>query len=84
MHFEPKPARDEFTFSLQGMAAVNSFAFSPAISHLDINRAWDTRQGRGRGSGGHRARPAGSQRIEAFLARYFVSDCCCTAGGAEK
>jgi len=80
MHIQAKPARDEFTFSLQGMAAVNSFVFPPAIPHDGINRAWDVRLGgtaTGRASSG---RAGKSHRVEAFLARYFApGHCCCDA-----
>ena len=79
MNFEAKPARDEFTFSLQGMGVVNSFVFPPAIPLNGINRARDMRLGRApeaRGGAG----PAGkSRRIEAFLARYFAQGHCCDA-----
>ena len=77
MHFEAKPSRDEFTFSLQGMATVNSFAFPPAISQQGINREWDARLGasRERGEAGLRADLA--RRLERFLARYFAPGACC-------
>lgn len=38
-----KPARDRFTFSLDGMAAINSFAVTPVVPNDRINRAWDER-----------------------------------------
>jgi len=80
MHTQVKPARDEFTFSLQGMAAVNSFVFSPAIPHDGINRAWDARLGGTAVARGGSAPAGKSLRIEAFLARYFApGHCCCDA-----
>lgn len=80
MNNEARPARDEFTFSLRGMAAVNSFAFPPAISHQGINRAWDARLGRASASRGRRARQDRARRLETFLARYFAQgSCCCEA-----
>lgn len=75
MYFSAKPARDEFTFSLQGMAAVNSFVFPPAISSDGINRAWDARLGH-RPAGEDRSRRARTvRRVETFLARYFAPGC---------
>lgn len=79
MYFEAKPARDDFTFSLEGMAAVNSFAFPPAIPSSGINRAWDARLGRDREESVRPDRKGRARRIEAFLARYFAPGCCCNA-----
>lgn len=38
-----KPARDPFTFSLGGMAAINSYAIAPIVANDRINKAWDRR-----------------------------------------
>jgi hypothetical protein len=38
-----KPARDAFTFSLGGMAAIRSFVIAPAVADDRINRVWDGR-----------------------------------------
>jgi hypothetical protein len=42
-----KPARDAFTFSLGGMAAIRSFVIAPAVADNRINQAWDERLRRG-------------------------------------
>jgi hypothetical protein len=80
MYFVAKPARDPFTFSLQGMAAVGSFVFAPAIPQDAINKAWDSRLGGTGVSRGRRGRRDRTLRIEVFLARYFApGSCCCDA-----
>jgi hypothetical protein len=38
-----KSRRDSFTFSLGGMAGINSYAFVPAIPDDRINKALDAR-----------------------------------------
>ena len=43
MFDKAKPARDAFTFSLGGMAAINSYAIAPIIANDRINKAWDRR-----------------------------------------
>ena len=43
MFEKAKPARDAFTFSLGGMAAINSYAITPIIADDRINKAWDQR-----------------------------------------
>ena len=43
MFEKAKPARDAFTFSLGGMAAINSYAIAPIIANDRINKAWDRR-----------------------------------------
>lgn len=43
MLFRANSRRDPFTFSLGGMAAINSYAFAPAVPDDMINRAIDAR-----------------------------------------
>lgn len=43
MSHKAKRTRDEFTFSLGGMLAVNSFVIAPVIPSTLINKAWDDR-----------------------------------------
>lgn len=76
MYFGAKPARDPFTFSLQGMAAVGSFVFVPAIPHDAINKAWDARLRRAPATRARNPRPSRVRQMEAFLARYFAPGCC--------
>jgi hypothetical protein len=76
---EAKPARDPFTFSLCGMAAVNSHAVVPAVANDGINRARDARR-----NGLPARRPqlgpsSTTRQIETLLARYFAQGCGCAA-----
>ena len=66
-----RPARDAFTFSLNGMAAINSYAIAPAVSDDCINRAWDRRL-----AGSHQDPMRLVLRIEDALARYFAPGYC--------
>lgn len=70
MSAKANPARDVFTFSLRGAAAINTYAFVPAIADDGLNNAWDRRLSRPR-----RDRPRATRVIEDFLARYFASGC---------
>lgn len=71
MFEKAKSGRDAFTFSLQGMTTIASFAAAPAIAHDQINKAWDDRLKHGPGR-----RQDTVRRIEDFLGRYFASGCC--------
>jgi hypothetical protein len=66
-----RPGRDAFTFSLSGMAAINSYAIAPAVPNDCINRAWDRRLA---GAGQDSMRLV--LRIEDALARYFAPGHC--------
>lgn len=61
------PARDVFAFSLGGMAAMNSYAFVPAIADDTLNRSWDRRL-----SSVSQDRIPLVWAIEDFLARYYA------------
>ena len=65
MYAKATPARDRFTFSLGGMAAISSYAFAPATANDGINKAWDKRLR-------HIDQPDTAREIEAVLARYFA------------
>lgn len=71
MSAKAKPARDPFTFSLRGVAAINSYAPALAIADDRINRAWDERLGKDLED-----QPAMTREIEDFLARYFAPGRC--------
>lgn len=74
MLFTAKSRRDPFTFSLGGMAAINSYAFAPAIPDDMINRAIDARFAE--------PREAVSEpspfvlKLENLLARFFAPGFC--------
>ncbi len=65
--------RDPFTFSLGGMAGINSYTFVPAIPDDRINKAMDAR---------FRQQPAVADpsplvlKIENALARFFAAGFC--------
>ena len=66
-----RPARDAFTFSLSGMAAINSYTIAPAVPNDCINRAWDRRL-----AGADQDSVRLVLRIEDALARYFAPGFC--------
>lgn len=68
-----KSRRDPFTFSLGGMAGINSYTFVPAIPDDRINKALDARFRQSYAA----AKP--SQwviKIENALARFYAGACC--------
>lgn len=67
MYAKANPARDRFTFSLGGMAAISSHALAPAVAADEINKAWDERLRREPID-----QPDTAREIEAVLARYFA------------
>ncbi len=67
MFAKANPARDRFTFSLGGMAAISSYAFAPATAHDEISKAWDERLKQE-----HVDQPDTAREIENALARYFA------------
>jgi hypothetical protein len=78
-HSDTKHNRDPFTFSLRGIRVANSHAMVLAIADNGINRAWDARLGRLPRPAPQGGRSAGTQQIEAVLARYFAHGCCAAA-----
>ena len=65
-----KPARDPFTFSLTGMAAINTHAIPAVVANNTINEAWNRRLDAGEQG---TSRPTQLvARIEELLARYFA------------
>ena len=81
MFVSAKPA-DAFTFSLGGVAAVNSHAIVPALANNQINRAWDQRLGQPADNPADNGEPrledqpeTTIREIEDFLARYFAPGC---------
>lgn len=74
MFEKANPARDPFTFSLRGMAAINSYAVATVVANDQINKARDRRLAR---SDQHRqTRPDLAMQVEAVLARYFAPGRC--------
>lgn len=68
-----KSRRDPFTFSLGGMAGINSFSFVPAVPDNRINQILDARF--------RRESPATDPsplvlKIENALARFFAAGFC--------
>ena len=65
-----KPARDKFTFSLDGMAAINSFAVTTVVPNDRINRAWDERlSNTAQAESDRKSRPRRALWLDALLAR---------------
>ncbi len=71
MFEKAKPGRDAFTFSLQGMTTIASFAAAPAIADDRLNKVWDERLSRPQED-----EPSTARKIEDLLARYFAPGCC--------
>lgn len=76
MSFEPKRARDPFTFSLRGMSAINPYAVVTAVDRDGINRAWDARLSRREEPASGLEERSTTRQIESLLARYFAPGCC--------
>lgn len=76
MNAETKQARDPFTFSLRGVAGVNTHAFVPAVSLDGINRAWLARRRRAERSAAQAESRDAVLQVESALARYFAHGCC--------
>ncbi len=74
MFEQAKPARDAFTFSLGGMAAINSYALPPIVANDGINQALDRRLAE-RKSNRETRRPL-VLKVEDALARYFAPSSC--------
>ncbi len=74
MFEKAKPVRDTFTFSLSGMAAINSFAIPPVVADDGINEALDRRLANK--SQARDSQLSLVQRLEDALARYFVPGRC--------
>ncbi len=76
MNAETKQARDPFTFSLRGVAGVNTHAFVPAVALDGINRAWRARRRSAQRSAVHAESSDAVRQVESALARYFAHGCC--------
>lgn len=63
--------RDAFTFSLQGMTTIASFAAAPAVAQDQINKAWDERLKRA-----PVRRQDTVRQIEDFLGHYYAPGRC--------
>lgn len=76
MYYHAESARDPFTFSLRGMAAINPYGIVPAVDSDGINRAWRARLTyTGQAAIGKEERQF-TRRVESLLARYFAPGCC--------
>ena len=71
MYAKANPRRDAFTFSLGGMAAINSYAMAPTIANDRINKALDERLSKPQVN-----QPETAREIEDFFARYFAPGRC--------
>ena len=68
-----KSRRDPFTFSLGGMAGINSYTFVPAIPDNRINQILDAKFRQGTA---HVESSPLTLRIENALARFFAAGFC--------
>lgn len=74
MFEQAKPVTDAFTFSLGGMAAINSYALPPVVANDGINQAIDRRLAEQ--DGNRRTRRPLVLKVEDVLARYFAPSSC--------
>lgn len=74
MFAKANPGRDAFTFSLGGVAAINTYVPATVIADDRINKAIDARLRRRRT--GRPAEAPALLKIEDFLARYYAAGCC--------
>ncbi len=68
MSAKANPARNVYAFSLRGVAAMNSYAFVPAIADDAINNALDQAR-----KDPQQERPRITWIIEDLLARYLTA-----------
>ena len=74
MFEQAKPVTDAFTFSLGGMAAINSYANPPVVANDGINQALDRRLAEQNSNRDNQRTLI--FKIEDALARFFAPSSC--------